>query len=236
MSFLWNEIIYKPVYNLLLFFLDILPEASLGIAIILFTIVIRTILLAPAQKAMVQQRKMQKIQPKIKQLQDKHKNDQQKLSAEMMKLWKENDVNPIAGCLPLLLQMPFLYAIFLILKDGINEGTSRYAYSFFSQFDYSTIQHTFFGIDLLQPEMIFLPIIVAAFQFIQLKMMYHFQEQKQAAPANDQQQMIQNTLLYVFPFILFITSMTFSAGLALYWAGSTLYGIGQQLYVNKLIK
>lgn len=93
------------------------PAISYGIAIIVFTIIIRTFLLPLNIKQMKSQIKMTEIQPELKKVQDKYKNDPQKANAEVMKLYKEKGVNPLGGCLPLLVQMPILFALFYVFRD-----------------------------------------------------------------------------------------------------------------------
>jgi YidC/Oxa1 family membrane protein insertase len=100
------------------------PNYSYGIAIILFTIIIRVLLLPLNIKQTRSQAKMQEIQPEIKKLQEKYKNDPQKSQQEMMKLYKEHGANPMSGCLPLIIQMPVLFAMFYAFNhlplDGVK--------------------------------------------------------------------------------------------------------------------
>ncbi len=88
-----------------------------GVSIILMTILIRLILYPLMQKQMVSMREMQKIQPLMKEVQERYKNNKEKLNQELMKLYKEHKVNPMGGCLPLLIQMPILILLFQVLRE-----------------------------------------------------------------------------------------------------------------------
>ena len=92
-----------------------IPGHNLGWAIILLTLIIKLILLAPNQKALKAQKQMQKIQPQLDALKKKYANDQQKLAAETMEIWKKYKINPMSSCLPMLIQFPILIALFILL-------------------------------------------------------------------------------------------------------------------------
>ena len=110
---------FDPVYNffgaILAFFYSIIP--NLGISIILLTILVMLVLFPLTAKQAKSMMAMQRAQPEIKKLQAKYKNDRAKLNEEMMKFYQENKINPLAGCLPLLVQMPIFLALFRVMRD-----------------------------------------------------------------------------------------------------------------------
>src|SRR3990170_4967677 len=110
---------FDPVYNffgtILAFFYGLIP--NLGISIILLTVVVMLALFPLTAKQAKAMMHMQRAQPEIKKLQAKYKNDKQKLNEEVMKFYQENKINPLAGCLPLLVQMPIFFALFRVLSD-----------------------------------------------------------------------------------------------------------------------
>lgn len=110
----------KPLQDLLLQLLNFFNQYvhNYGIAIILLTITVRILLLPLTIKQTKSMQAMQKIQPKLKKLQEKHKDDKEKLQKEMMKFYAENKVNPLSGCLPLLLQLPIFFALFRMLLEN----------------------------------------------------------------------------------------------------------------------
>ncbi len=140
---------YAPMYNLMAYLIHFFGN-SLGWAIITLTIIIRILLLFPQHKMMVSQRKMQAIQPKIKALQEKHKGNQQQIGLELMKLYKDEGVNPMGSCGFLLIQMPFLLVIYNIIINITSLKNEFYLYDFLPEFHISQIEPLFFGIDLLE--------------------------------------------------------------------------------------
>src|SRR5690349_24456539 len=102
--------------QLLAWFYDIIP--SYGVAIVLLTVAVRLILFPLTAKQARSMQAMQRIQPEIKRLQAKYKNDRQKLNEEMMKFYKENQINPLAGCLPLVVQLPVFFALYRTLEHA----------------------------------------------------------------------------------------------------------------------
>src|ERR687897_3190018 len=111
-----------PLYNalgaVLAFFYAIVPNE--GVAIILLTITVMLLLFPLTAKSSRSMLAMQRLQPEIKKLQAKHKGDRQKLNEEMMKIYQEHKVNPLGGCLPLLVQMPIFFALFNVLRDPLD--------------------------------------------------------------------------------------------------------------------
>lgn len=116
---MFHAIIEQPLYNILTLIASVLPTHDLGLAIILLTLLIKTVLLGPTLKSMKAGAKMQEIQPKLKEIQEKYKGNQTKISEETMKLWKEHKVNPFGSCLPILIQMPILFGLFYVIKSDI---------------------------------------------------------------------------------------------------------------------
>jgi YidC/Oxa1 family membrane protein insertase len=230
-SKLWNAILYRPTYNALIFFAYVVPGHSLGLAIILLTILIRTLLLAPSQKAMKAQRRMQEIQPKLEAIKEKYKGDQAKISQETMALWKEQKVNPMGSCLPLLFQLPVLLALFWVIKSGLNPDKIHLLYTTYENFSLSNINTQFLGMDLMKVNIYVLPLIVGLLQFVQMKLTMAKtaggkKKGKEMAIAN-------NMMTYMMPVMIAVFTASLPAGVGIYWGTSTFYGIFQQYFVNK---
>jgi len=126
----WREAFYKPIYNGLIFIIEVMPGHSLALAIIILTLIIRTILLVPSQHAIKSQKKLQEIQPKLEEIKQKYAGNQEKIAMETMRVWQENKVNPFGSCLPLLVQFPILIALFFTIKDGLNPDKIILLYDF----------------------------------------------------------------------------------------------------------
>ena len=114
------DFIAEPLGRILYFIYENIAFESYGLAIIIFTVIIKIILLPLSVKQQKSMSKIQKIQPQIKEIQQKYKDDKEKLSQEMMKIYKENNANPASGCLPLVIQMPIIISLFYILRRPLT--------------------------------------------------------------------------------------------------------------------
>jgi YidC/Oxa1 family membrane protein insertase len=235
-SWLWTTIFYQPIYNSLIFFLNILPGHGLGLAIILLTLLIRTILMIPNQKALESQRRMQDVQPKLNHIKEKYKDNQEMIGKETLAVMQENKVNPLGSCLPLLIQFPILISLYQVVQNGLNADNSYILYSGLQHFNYSTINVIFLGVlDLTKINLIFLPIIVGALQFIQMKLAFSRLQKKSSDGKKEKSEMdsANNMMLYMMPAMIAIFTASVPAGVGIYWSTSTLYAIAQQVVVNK---
>jgi len=225
-----------------------------GVSIILMTILIRLILYPLMQKQMVSMREMQKIQPLMKEVQEKYKNDKERLNKELMTLYKEHKVNPMGGCLPLLIQMPILILLFqvlrvfdykdkltgdivggflwipnqveIILKDGLHKVVGGLAAP---EQLIRLGDKGIFGIQYLG----IMPFLIGVSMFYQQKMTTAppTTPGKEGGSAEQTQKM----MTIMMPLLIAFMSFTLPSGLTLYWLVSTLLGIGQQYFINKKI-
>lgn len=186
-----------------------------GIAIILLTVLIKTIIYPLTYKQMASMRKTVSLQPKIKAIQEKYKNDKEKANTAVMELYKEHNVNPMGGCLPIVIQLPIFWALYSTLRNF--------------KYDPSNVSaHMFLGFDLthiygftLTPHLI-LPIFAAATTYFQTKV----------TNPNASTDPTQKTMLYMMPLFFAYISATVPSGLALYWVTMNCVSILQQLYIN----
>ena len=207
MAAIWGSIIsaFTTVFNLLFQL-----TGSYGLAIILLTIAIRLLLWPLTHSQAMSMRRMQQLQPEIEKLNKKYKNNKEKLNEETMKLWKENGVNPAAGCLPVLVQIPFLYAIFELLRD----------YQFTGDASFLWIPN------LSQPDPFYvLPILAGAATFWQSKITM--------PPGNSANAATQQMMMYFMPIFIAWITIQFPAGLGIYWFISSLFSVGQQYLIPK---
>ncbi len=236
MASIFNIFVNDPIFNTLVFLYNAIPLQDFGIAIILTTIILKSALLPISKKQIESQKKLQDLQPKIKELQEKHKDNKEKQTKELMQFYKDNKVNPFGGCLPLIVQLVFLIAIYRIIIQISDAGfvvESQRLYSFIA--NPGNINHFFVGlVDLTKPS-IPLAVLAAAAQFWQTKMM--MQSQPKITPQNDGSpdfaQIMTKQMLFLGPLMTLFIGIKFAAGLALYWLISTLFAIFQQLYIFK---
>ncbi|PIP26943.1 MAG: hypothetical protein COX30_04470 [Candidatus Moranbacteria bacterium CG23_combo_of_CG06-09_8_20_14_all_39_10] len=245
MTFLFDTIIYQPIYNLLIFIYNAVPD--FGVAIIMVTVLIKLFLIPLSKKQIKSQKKMQELQPRIKEIQVKHKDDKEKQSRAMMELYKESKSNPFSGCLPMIVQLVFLIAIYRVLFNISEAGlvvNSGDLYSFIS--NPGQIDKMFLGIVDLSSAInfsnialsslphILLVVLAAGSQFIQTKMLMAKQPVKTTKQGEaDFSQIMTKQMLFLGPLLTLFIGIKFPAGLALYWLASTVFMIVQQHYMQK---
>jgi YidC/Oxa1 family membrane protein insertase len=242
-SLIFNEILYRPLFNGLVFLYNVIPGSDLGVAIIILTIVIRLILYPLFQKGIKSQKEMALIQPKIKEVQKKYKNDKEKQARAVMELYKEHKINPMSGCLPLLIQLPILLAVFKVLAAGFDASKLDLLYSFVA--NPGSLNSLFLNIfDLAQASIITKPsfamkpgiilaILAGASQFIQGKIMAPPSIKKMNENENDFASAMNKQMLYLMPVIVFFAGLSLPAGLPLYWTTLNVFGIMQQYLTNR---
>ena len=233
----WTEVFYRPIFNTLVFLISKLPNKNLGWGIILLTLIIKLILLGPNHKALKAQKAMQKVQPQLDALKIKYKNDPQRLAQETMGIWKKYKVSPMSSCLPILIQFPILIALFYVVKNGLEVINPEVLYATLRNFDLQTINPNFLGIiDLTKINMIVLPIIVGGMQFIQMRLTLAKTQTKALANKKDQPNPMagmSKMMQYFMPVMIAVFVASLPAAVGFYWGTSTLFGIGQQVIVNK---
>ncbi|MBI5755283.1 YidC/Oxa1 family membrane protein insertase [Candidatus Peregrinibacteria bacterium] len=241
----WRNFFYRPIYNILIYFAKILPAHSLGAAIILLTILIRLILLIPSQKGMRAQKKMQAIQPKLEEVKRRHGHDQKKVAEETMAIWKEHKVNPFGSCLPILIQFPVLIALFYVVQGATNPDNAFLLYPLLREFPLNSISTNFLNIlDLTKSNIFPLPILIGGLQFFQMKLaMAKKKKAEEKKPKKDDEkktegmdmEVMNKSMMYFMPIMIAFFTASVPAGVGLYWGVSTIFGIGQQVVVNREI-
>jgi len=243
---LWNSL--GDIFANIIVFLYSFTH-NYGIAIILMTVLIRVILYPLMQKQMVSMREMQKIQPSMKAVQEKYKNDKERLNKELMALYKEHKVNPMSGCLPLIIQMPILILLFQVLRKFeyldsagkiaggflwiprqvqiIVEGAPKIVAGLAAPDQLIQLPGSgIFGIQYLG----ILPFLVAGSMYIQQKMT---STDGTTGKDGGSAQQTQKMMTIMMPLMIGFMSFSLPSGLTLYWFTSTLLGIGQQYLTNK---
>jgi YidC/Oxa1 family membrane protein insertase len=213
---LFDTFVTLPMQQALTFFYMLTQKAgypSYGIAIILLTAAIKLVLYPLTVKQVKSMKSVQEIQPKVKALQEKYKDNKEKLQSEIAALYKANNVNPLSGCLPLIVQMPLLMGIFFAIKEYQYEGPTKFLWIANLQ------QGTSFS-DPSDPYFI-IPLLCAVTTYVQ---------QKQTTTEMTQ----QNKMMLIFmPLFIGYITITFPAGLGIYWVVSNFVQILQQWFMNR---
>ncbi len=247
MGLLFNEAVYRPLYNLLIFVYNTLSFHDFGIAIILVTIIIKLVLVPLSKKQIESQKKMQEMQPKIKEIQEKYKKDKEKQSKALMEFYKTNKANPFSGCLPTIFQLIFLIAIYRVLFNISSNNLlvdPKELYAFIP--NPGQINQYFLGLVDLSKKVnlghitvgmvaqVILIIAAAAAQYFQMKMIM-----PKAPPKTTSQPDLASTMssqmMYLGPILTLFIGISYPSGLALYWLISTVFAIIQQKQLMKKI-
>jgi YidC/Oxa1 family membrane protein insertase len=224
---LWDQFVVQGLFVHALVFaydeLAALGVASWGVAIILFTIVVKSLTLPLTLKSLRSTRRMQKVQPLLQQLQKQHKNDKEKLMQEQMRLYKEHGVNPVAGCLPMLVQMPVWLALYGALSHLAND------HELYPEFAKSFLWIGNLGQPEFKPEnfpyqLPILAVLTAITQWVTTRM--------SVQPTTDPQQQSMNQVMQFMPLMFLFFSLNVPAGLVLYWVASNLYQMVQQYFIT----
>lgn len=236
----FNTILIEPLVNALFFVYGIIPGHDFGLAIILFTILIRLILWPLASKQLHSQKKMQSLQGDISKIKIKAAGDKQKEQAMLMELYKEKEVNPFSACLPALLQFPILIAMFVVFRkatgniadiESILYGPVKsipYIQSLINgsvQFDASL-----FGLINMSKPSYLLAILAGITQFLQVKMIT---PRKQKTDTKDPQAQMTSFMNYTFPALTVFIAWTLPAALPLYWISTNMVAIFQQWLIMR---
>ena len=194
----------KGVIEAMLVFMHNLT-GNFGLAIIGVTILMKIILLPLTLKQDRSMKSMKKLQPELDKLKEKYKGDPKMLNQKTMELYQQHKVNPAGGCLPLLVQLPILWALFGVLRGGIVPQDS-----------------TFLWMELVKPDPFYiLPVLNGVVSFVQQKVM----------GSSDNPQM--KNMMYMFPIMMVFISYKMPAGLQIYWLTSSLAGVIQQYLIMK---
>uniref|UniRef100_A0A832DRP5 Membrane protein insertase YidC n=1 Tax=candidate division WWE3 bacterium TaxID=2053526 RepID=A0A832DRP5_UNCKA len=221
---IWEALFITPLTTALLFFYDILGE-NLGLAIIVLTVVLRIVLYPMSVPALRSMKIQRDIKPELDRLKNKYKGDRQKLAVAQMELFKQKGVNPFAGCLPQILQLIILIALYTVFMSNLKNGELNH-------------QFLLWDLSARDPYFVF-PVLAAVSQFVLSKMMLPVvsQEHEAAHQAKDKKEdfasAFQRQNLFLFPVLTLVLGFQFPAGLMLYWFISTLLQIPQQWLVMR---
>ena len=242
---MWDTLIINPMVNTLLWIYSMVGQ-NFGIAIILFTILVRLITHPLTVKQMKSTQAMQEFQKskKWQDLQKKYKDDKQKLQQEQMKLYQELGVNPLAPCLPTLIQFPIIIGLYQAIIRSLAVtpiqllGLSQHIYPFINASALIPLNNNFLWMDLSQPERLNLPFLPFGIPVLAIVVMVttYLQSKLMTPPSNpgDQGAQMAKAMNLYMPIFMGYLALTFSSGLALYFVATNTVGILQYAAMGKL--
>lgn len=258
-SDLFNLLFFAPIVNLLVLILRALQAVgvpgALGLSIIILTVVIRFLIWPFMSTQLKSAKKMADLKPHLDELKRKHGADKQALASAQMALYKEHGVNPAGGCLPALLQIPIVIALYqaILTFFGDSQGLERINnLLYLSAWKLDTAPDLLFlGFNLadkpadffrIGPALLLVPIVTALLQFVQSKMMTPQpvksypsdspQEKKEKTQTEDAMSAVQGQMLYLIPVMIGYFAFSFPIGLSIYWNTFTILGIWQQYLIS----
>ena len=227
----FNTILYKPLLNGLILLYEYVPGHDFGVAVIILTLIIRFVLHPSSVRGVKSQRALTKLQPKIQEIQKEYKNDKSKQTKVLMELYQKEKINPFSGCLPMLLQLPVLIALYQVFLRGLNpESLSKSLYGFVN--NPGLIDFSFLGIIVLTESNIFLALLAGVLQFYQLKISTN-PKQSTKSEGSDFSKTMQSQMIYFFPLFTVYIVWQFGSIIGLYWIVSILFSIAEQYIVVK---
>ena len=226
MPALYTEILQKPLFNLLVFLYTAIPGRDLGVTILVLTLIVRILLYPLNRRAITSQRSIQRLQPEMEALKEKHKDDREKLAQEMMALYKREKINPLSSCLPIVVQLPILIAVYQVFTAGIKSDAFQLLYPGIA--NPGTINTIAFGFLDLAARSWPLAILAGIAQYWQTRMLMG---SKSAATSSVSA--MNKQMLYIMPVMTVFIGSRFPAGLGLYWFATTVFTGLQQLLMFK---
>ncbi|MDQ5883285.1 MAG: YidC/Oxa1 family rane protein insertase [Patescibacteria group bacterium] len=229
---MFNTIFYEPIYNALVFLVDVIPGGDIGFAIILLTIIIKFILLPLHKKAIVSQIKLKQLEPKINEIKEKY-TDKQEQAAKTFELYKQEKINPLSGCLPILIQLPIIFALYRVFLNGFDFSSAENLYSFVKSPE--AVNLNFLGLFDLSVKNLFLAVLAGITQFFQIDLAV----KRNPAVKDDGSMganisnMMSKQMRFIMPVFVGFISYQISGAIALYWSVNNIFTTIQEVIINK---
>lgn len=240
-SYLFNTTLYNPIYNLLVFLIDIIPGGDVGLAVIILTIIVKLVLFPVSLGAVKTQMKMKLIEPEIKKIQELYKDKKEELAKKTFEVYKKNKINPFSSIIILFIQIPVIFALYFAIWKGLPVIKTEILYSFVK--NPSQISMNFLGlIDVSQSKVFILALIAGITQFYQAKLA--MPDIKKPSEPNSKDVSFKDEIMkgmhiqirYVLPLLTFFIAYGLISVIAIYWTVSNLFAISQEYYIRKQIK
>ena len=228
---IWNAILYKPLVNILAFFVSVIPGGDVGIAVIILTILVKTALYPLSQRSIENQAKMKLLEPEINGIK-KSGASKEEQARQTMELYKKHKTNPFSGCLLVLIQIPIIFALYYVFYKGIKFDTGI-LYSFIHI--PVNINMNFLGLVDIGGKSLVLAILAGMSQFFQAYFMPKpaISSSKGGSFQESFGRSMNMQMKYIFPIIVTFIAYRISGAIALYWITSNMFAIGQQIHARR---
>lgn len=232
-SSLFHTLLYKPIYNLLIFFVDIVPGGDVGIAVIIVTVIVKFVIAPLTLSAAKTQRRMKFVEPQMKEIREKYKDNKEKQALETLALYKNNGIKPFSSMFAAFLQIPVVLALYLVFhNEHLQAPNTSLIYSFIN---FPTeISPLFLGIFSTTGSVLALAALAALFQFLQAYITIPVPpKSKDAKPGGVEEfgRILAIQSRFILPALVGFLGYTAGA-LALYFITSSIFGVLQEYYVR----
>lgn len=228
------DYIYIPLYNLLTFFIDLIPGGDLGLAVVAVTIAVRVAFIPISLSAAKTQAVMPLIQPKLKEIREKHKTDPQQQARAMMALYKENGIKPFSSMLLMILQLPVILGLYFVAKDAAHYGIDQHLLYSFIPFP-ETVATLFLGAFSVATSSLTLAVLAGISQYAYAHYSIPVPKKKPRSEASMQDEFSRAMALqmrYLFPVLVAFIALA-SGAIALYLIASNVFMFVQQVYIRR---
>jgi YidC/Oxa1 family membrane protein insertase len=231
----FHTILFLPIYNLLIFLVDIIPGGDIGLAVIIVTIIIKLIIMPLTISALRTTRAMQAIQPEFKALQEKYKDDKELQAKETFALYKKYKINPFSSILAMFVQLPVIIALYWVFRHELTAVDPSLLYSFVhAPAAFSTL---FLGFFTLTSHNIILSVLAAITQFLQARFAMPVPEARADASASEQfNRSMALQMRYMLPVFIGFIAYISAGAIALYFITTSLFTLAQELLIQRLPK
>jgi len=238
-SYIWHTVFFDPIYNGLVFFIDVIPGGDVGLAIIALVIVVKTILLPLSIKAIKTQRIMKEITPRLNEIKEQYKDKREEQAKAMMAVYKDAGLNPFAGILVMLIQIPLLIALYFAVSKG--GGVPLPAINIALLYGFipvpEIVNMNFLGLVDISGKSLLLALMAGATQYFQIKFAMPALPAPEPGKTPDMKddiaRMMQVQMKFILPPLIFFVGYTTSAAIALYFVVSNVVTLIQELYVKR---
>lgn len=238
MASIWNTIFYQPIYNALVFIINNITFGDVGFAIIIATIVIKLFLAPLTRKSIRSQVLMKKMEPELKQIKKDFPNKEEQ-AKKTFELYKKYGTNPFSGCLVVLIQLPFIFALYYVFYKGLSFDTSL-IYSFIHA--PTQVNNNFLGLVEMHSHSLVLAILAGLSQFVQGYLSSPLNNSKTEVVKDKKEKKsfqeelsgsMQTNVKYILPIFIAFIAYKISAAVALYWIVSNIFTIVQEWYIRR---
>lgn len=235
---IFHTYLYQPLYNAFILLMGLLPWFDAGVIVVFFTIIVKLIIFPLSQKAVWAQMELKAIEPELSRIREKYKDDKQEQTKKTFDLYKEKKINPLISIVVVFIQLPIIFALyFVFLRAGLPVLNTDLLYSFVPH--PTNINMNFLGLINITDKSYILALLSGISSFYQIRFSvppYKANPESTKSFKDDLAKSMNTQMRYVFPIIVLFISYSISGVVALYWATSNVFTLGQEFFIRRKYK